>query len=281
MLKHSALIAQTVEKHDITIDVSSGVTFRGICQGVPGSGKSELLSTIIAGICPCEYRQVIVFDDKAISFLEYQNRIHIFSDQIRYNDILYSLVGVMKQRNEMLKNMANKSPDIPKKTLTPDDGFYQIDIFIDEANTFFQPEHNAVTDKMKKDRMKLVTTLAQQGRSVGISMIIAGQNMSSKDIDTSLRNLLVDIKLGLRSGSAEATKFLTGDRYEEAQMELIPEGAPGLMFAKTNDASTGDHFYSCRAIRTPHEEAVDIAWAYASYKKPLSFLDASSDDYTF
>jgi len=272
--KMSALIARTVTGRPVTIDISAGKTFRGICQGSSGAGKSVLLTTLICALSKCSYRQIIVFDDKYISFLELLPRIYIFDEQVRYNDVLSSLVGELKRRLTALKELG-------KKELTPQDGYYHIDIIVDEASSFMHPDDPAITKAMRDERLRLLCTIGQLGRCVGFSIILATQVASAKNIDTSLRTLLSDVKLGLRSGSQESTKFLTGDRYEEAPMELLPVNPPGLMYAMTNDESTGNHFIKCKVIYTPPEVVERIARDTAHYKKPLTFLDAKSEDYAF
>ncbi|MBE6472593.1 MAG: hypothetical protein E7Z99_03310 [Coriobacteriaceae bacterium] len=273
--RRSIHIANTVIGHPITIDASPGKTWRGMMQGASGAGKSEILRTAICELSQLSYREQIVFDDKYVSFVELSDRIHIFDQQHAYNDVLASCVGEMRRRLYELKRLG-------KKELTPHDGeeYYQLDVWIDEANSFFAPEDPAITKTMLSERLRMACQLGQLGRAVGISLFVAGQNLSAKVIDTSLRNLLVDIRLGLRTGSIEATKFLVGDRSESAPCELLPD-VPGIMYAMTNDSSTGNHFIKCRGIRTPLDVAEQIARETAHYKRELTFLNPSSEDYAF
>lgn len=270
---NQATIARTVTGRPITVDISSGKTIRGICQGSSGSGKSEMLTTLLCELAKCPYRQQIVFDDKYVSFIELLPRLTIYDQQTGYNDVLASLCGELKRRLVTMKETG-------RKALTPQDGFDQIDIIIDEASSFLSPDDSAITKTMRDERLRMLCSLGQLGRAVGFSLIVATQVASSKNIDTSLRNLLVDVKFGFRSGSQESTRFLTGDRYEEAPMELLPD-VPGLMYCMSNDESTGNHFVKCKAIMTPLEVVEQIAQRTARHKRDLTFLDASSDDYAF
>lgn len=268
-----ALIARTVTGNPITIDISKNRSYRGIIQGISGAGKSELLTTFTCSLAKCDYKDIICFDDKLISMIELSPRIFIYDKQVEFNSILASLVGELKRRLTFLKSCG-------KKELLPSDGYNHIDILIEEASSFLSPADETITNTMLTERLRLLCTLAQLGRCCMISLIVATQVASAKNIDTSLRNLLVDVKLGLRSGSQESTKFLTGDRYMEAPMETLPNVA-GLMYAMTNDESTGNHYIKCRAIYTPSDVVERIAQETAHYKKPLTFLDADSDDYAF
>lgn len=268
-----ALIAATVVSSPVTIDVSPGKTLRAICQGSPGSGKSVLLATLLCALAECPYRQQVVFDDKYVSFVELSPRITIFDQQVRYNDVLASLNGAMRRRLVALKALK-------KKSLTPYDGYDMIDVVVDEASSFLNPDDSAVTKTMREERLRMLCNLAQLGRAVGFSLVVATQVASSRNIDTSLRNLLVDAKFGFRSGSQESTRFLTGDRYEEAPMETLPD-VPGLMYCMSNDASTGNRFVKCKAVMTTPGMMEEVAQRTAHYKKKLTFLDATSEDYAF
>lgn len=273
MTSTKALLARTVTENPITLDISRGKTIRGIVQGASGSGKSALITTLASELAKSPSRQIILFDDKYVSYIELLPRAYIFDEQVKYNDVLSSLVGELKRRLVKLKESG-------KKELTPDEGYYQIDLIVDEASQFLNPDDPSITASMRSQRLQLLCTIAQLGRCVGYSLLVATQVASSKNIDTSLRNLLVDFKAGFRSGSQENTKFLTGDRYAEAPMELLP-AVPGLMYCMTNDSSTGNHFVKCRAILTPTHVVERIAEETAQYKQPLHFLDSSSDEYAF
>jgi hypothetical protein len=268
-----ALVASTVTGNPVTVDISPGKTFRGICQGTSGAGKSVLLTTLVCELAKCSYRQIICFDDKYVSFLELLPRVYIFDEQIRYNDALSSIAGELKRRLVALKGLG-------KKELIPQDGYCQLDLIVDEASSFLTPDDPAVTKGHREERLRLLCTIAQLGRCCGISLLLATQVASSKNIDTSLRNLLVDVKFGLRSGSQESTRFLTGDRYDEAPMELLP-AVPGLMYCMSNDDSTGNHFVKCKVIHTPLEVVEQIAQRTSHFRKELTFLDSASDDYAY
>lgn len=272
-MTNSILIARTVTGRPITVDASEGKTFRGITQGTSGSGKSVLLTTLICGVAKLSYRQVLVFDDKYVSFLELAPRVHIFDVQTQYNDVLASVSGEIKRRLVALKELG-------KKDLTPADGFGMLDIVIDEASSFLNPDDPGITKAMRDERLRMLCYIGQMGRCVGVSLLLATQVASAKNIDTNLRNLLVDLKFGLRAGSQESAKFLTGECYPEAPMDLLPS-VPGIMYAMTNDESTGNHFVKCRAIYTPAGVVARIANETASLKDPLSFLDPNSESYAF
>lgn len=152
MVGDKALVARTVTGGSITVDIGPGKTIRGICQGASGSGKSEFLTTLLCELAQCPYRNLIIFDEKGVSFVDLLPRLYILDQQVRFNEVLSSLCGEQKRRLVALKSLK-------KKSLTPQDGYNQIDIVIDEASSFLNPDDNAITKTMREERLRMLCSL--------------------------------------------------------------------------------------------------------------------------
>lgn len=269
-----AYIANQVIGDRVYVDITPGKTFRGLVQGIPRMGKSVLLKRLMLELSKQPTRQIVCFDPKYGDYSDMTRRIHLFSDQLEFNDILNSLVGEMNRRLARLRNLS-------KGALTPEDGIYQIDVVIDEAEKFFKPSDETIPKSVKDRRMAMVTELADMGGAAGISVIISAHSASSKTMDTDLRAQLIDLRFGFRTGSVEMTKYIAGESYEQAPMHDLPYDGQGVMYAATNDPSTRGYFRKCRVRPIEEGEVGYIMDQTARFKRDLTFLDSSSPDYAF
>lgn len=142
--------------------------------GVPGSGKSVLLHSIILSLIANKAHLYLV-DPKMVEFNCYQNnkqvKMLIHSIEECY-ELIYNLIDIMNERFQIMKdagvrNLFEYNLDRPQKKLAP------LVVMIDEwADIVLQD------NKIQKP----LCVIAQKGRAAGISVVLATQRPSSNVI---------------------------------------------------------------------------------------------------
>lgn len=190
--------------------------------GTTGSGKSEVLHTLLSGM----YRfydnkqiELLLVDPKGTEMEMYQNTkfvnepIAMFEEEAMY--LLEKAVDEMQFRflafRELTRVNGFRIPDLAKYNEVSDKKLPWLVLVIDEYA-------DITSDKQfKKTFEDKVKRIAQKGRSAGIHLIIATQKPSAEVISTSLRsNLPAQIALRVKG-------------YNESKVIIEESGAEGLI----------------------------------------------------
>lgn len=164
------LLGKTVDGQNVWMDLANNPHM--VVSGTTGSGKSTLLHNIIANLINYNRAQIYLMDPKNIEFYEYHDHIkYNMNISHSYDEsyfVLESLVGLMEQRYNMLRN------GLLKSALPP------IVVIIDEfADLIMQDKNNQFYNNLLK--------LSQKCRSAKINIILATQRPSVNIINGSIK----------------------------------------------------------------------------------------------
>ncbi|MGI5166778.1 type VII secretion protein EccCa [Spirillospora sp. CA-253888] len=217
-------IGLDVEGRPIELDIKEsaqgGMGPHGLCIGATGSGKSELLRTLVLGLAMTHSSDILNFvlvDFKGgATFLGMEGLQHVsaiitnLEDELPLVDRMYdALHGEMVRRQEYLRQMGNYASlrDYEKARL-------------DGANLPPMPTLFLVLDEFsellsaKPDFAELFVMIGRLGRSLGVHLLLASQRLEEgklRGLDTHL-----SYRIGLRTFSAMESRVVLGvpDAYE-------------------------------------------------------------------
>ena len=194
--------------------------------GVPGSGKSMVLHSIILSLIANKRTEVYLADPKNVEFSIYDGlhsvkNISYNTDEVRQT--AEGLIKVMNNRFDTLRrNRVRDFADFNKKS--PRNNMNPIAFVIDEwADIYFQD----------KKIQNVICSLAQKGRAAGISVVIATQRPSADVISGLIKasfsgriclktSSSVDSRIVIDSGCADNI-LDTGVGYYKDQSNLEPK----------------------------------------------------------
>ncbi|MFI1536461.1 type VII secretion protein EccCa [Streptomyces anandii] len=251
-----------------------GMGPHGLCVGATGSGKSELLRTLVLALAathsPEDLALVLIDYKGGATFAPFAGLPHVagvitnLENQAGLVERVHtSLAGEVKRRQQVLKDAGNVA-DIGqyaalRATERPDlEPLPHLFVVIDEFGELITA---------KPDFIDLFLSIGRIGRSIGVHLLLSSQRIESgklKGLDTYL-----SYRLGLRTFSADESRTVldTTDAFH-----LPP--LPGFGFLKV-DTSTYERFkagYVSGAHRAAEtREASDtspVAWPYPAYTTP-------------
>ncbi|SDK63638.1 type VII secretion protein EccCa [Streptomyces indicus] len=248
-----------------------GMGPHGLCVGATGSGKSELLRTLVLALVathPPEDLSLVLVDYKGgATFAPFANLPHVagvitnLENQAGLVERVHaSLAGEVKRRQQVLKDAGNVA-DIGdyaalRASKRPDlDPLPHLFVVIDEFGELLTA---------KPDFIDLFLSIGRIGRSIGVHLLLSSQRIEGgklKGLDTYL-----SYRLGLRTFSADESRTVldTTDAFH-----LPP--LPGFGYLKV-DMSVYERFkasYVSGAYRGPvardEEDTGPLALAYDAY----------------
>jgi len=257
-----------------------GMGPHGLCVGATGSGKSELLRTLVLALTathsPEDLALVLVDYKGGATFAPFAELPHVagvitnLENQAGLVERVHSsLAGEVKRRQQVLKDAGNVA-DIGhyaalRATERPDlEPLPHLFVVIDEFGELLTA---------KPDFIDLFLSIGRIGRSIGVHLLLSSQRIEGgklKGLDTYL-----SYRLGLRTFSADESRTVldTTDAFH-----LPP--LPGFGYLKV-DTSTYERFkagYVSGAYRGPalrdQQDDKPLAWPYPTYNT----LDASHAD---
>jgi DNA segregation ATPase FtsK/SpoIIIE, S-DNA-T family len=262
----SSITGQPVEL-DIKEAAQGGIGPHGLVVGATGSGKSELLRTIVLGLAlthpPEELNFVLVDFKGGATFLGLDQLNHVaavitnLSEELplvdRMND---ALAGEIVRRQQLLRDAGNYASlrDYVKDgaRLGPLPVLFMV---IDEFSELLAA---------KPEFTELFVTIGRVGRSLGVHLLLASQRLEEHrlhGLDTQL-----SYRIGLRTFSAAESRLVLGvpDAYE------LP-AQPGNAYLKT-DATDLTRFKAAYASGPIDEDLAGIkAVAHAPSQRPVPF----------
>ncbi|MFG2193071.1 type VII secretion protein EccCa [Streptomyces sp. NPDC048639] len=248
-----------------------GMGPHGLCVGATGSGKSELLRTLVlalvAGHPPEDLALVLVDYKGGATFAPFANLPHVagvitnLENQAGLVERVHaSLAGEVKRRQQVLKDAGNVADighyDALRTEKRPDlDPLPHLFIVIDEFGELLTA---------KPDFIDLFLSIGRIGRSIGVHLLLSSQRIEGgklKGLDTYL-----SYRLGLRTFSADESRTVldTTDAFH-----LPP--LPGFGYLKV-DTSHYERFKASYVsgtyrgpVRREDEDTGPLALAYEAY----------------
>ncbi|MBM4793016.1 type VII secretion protein EccCa [Streptomyces sioyaensis] len=264
-----------------------GMGPHGLCVGATGSGKSELLRTLVLALVathPPEDLALVLVDYKGgATFAPFATLPHVagvitnLENQAGLVERVHaSLAGEVKRRQQVLKDAGNVA-DIGdyaalRASRRPDlDPLPHLFVVIDEFGELLTA---------KPDFIDLFLSIGRIGRSIGVHLLLSSQRIEGgnlKGLDTYL-----SYRLGLRTFSADESRTVldTTDAFH-----LPP--LPGFGYLKV-DTSHYDRFkasYVSGAYRGPaqrweEEDTGPLVFPYETFNATAGAEDASAQDPT-
>ncbi|WP_405649152.1 type VII secretion protein EccCa [Streptomyces sp. NBC_00019] len=252
-----------------------GMGPHGLCVGATGSGKSELLRTLVLALAathsPEDLALVLVDYKGGATFAPFAELPHVagvitnLENQAGLVERVHtSLTGEVKRRQQVLKDAGNIA-DIGhytalRATARPDlEPLPHLFVVIDEFGELITA---------KPDFIDLFLSIGRIGRSIGVHLLLSSQRIEAgklKGLDTYL-----SYRLGLRTFSADESRTVldTTDAFH-----LPP--LPGFGYLKV-DTSTYERFkagyvsgaHRGPAARSKEDDAEPLARPYPAYNTP-------------
>jgi DNA segregation ATPase FtsK/SpoIIIE, S-DNA-T family len=184
--------------------------------GTTGSGKSEALNTILAGLTnfyPPQQLRLNLVDPKGTELLAYEGSKHLNQGIMTLDDeaieMLEMMVGEMDNRYSILKskrvnNLIKYNSLVPDTERLP----WHLVVLDEYADLTSDPD-------AKKEIERHLKRLAQKARAAGIHVIIATQKPSAEVISTNLRSNL-PAQLALKVKASEESRVIMGDKGAES-----------------------------------------------------------------
>ncbi|MFG3112816.1 type VII secretion protein EccCa [Streptomyces sp. NPDC048197] len=262
-----------------------GMGPHGLCVGATGSGKSELLRTIVLALVathPPEDLALVLVDYKGgATFAPFADLPHVagvitnLENQAGLVERVHaSLAGEVKRRQQVLKDAGNVA----------DIGDYAALRASRRADLEPLPHLFVVIDEFgelltaKPDFIDLFLSIGRIGRSIGVHLLLSSQRIEGgklKGLDTYL-----SYRLGLRTFSADESRTVldTADAFH-----LPP--LPGFGYLKV-DTSHYDRFkasYVSGAYRGPvqrseEEDTGPLAFPYETFNTTVDADDPSTQE---
>ncbi|MDX6363304.1 MAG: segregation ATPase FtsK/SpoIIIE, family, partial [Streptomyces sp.] len=248
-----------------------GMGPHGLCVGATGSGKSELLRTLVLALTathsPEDLALVLVDYKGGATFAPFTELPHVagvitnLENQAGLVERVHSsLAGEVRRRQQVLKDAGNIADTghyaALRATGRPDlEPLPHLFVVIDEFGELITA---------KPDFIDLFLSIGRIGRSIGVHLLLSSQRIEGgklKGLDTYL-----SYRLGLRTFSADESRTVldTTDAFH-----LPP--LPGFGYLKV-DTSTYERFkagYVSGAYRgpAPHDQQDEepLAWPYPTY----------------
>ena len=233
-MKKHLLIAKDRYGEDIWL--SARKAWRAVLQGVSGSGKTVLLQVLLAEIAQCGAdHQVLIFNPKIVGFAQFEGRFDVVKDRDKFIPSLRKCVDLMMERYRWMEEHGVDELPVSEE-------FPLLYIVIDEVAEALNPSGAREQAELKD----LVLKLASLSRQANMSLLLAGQTISTEFVPSSIRNNL-DFQLVMRCASVIQTNFVVPDGFiEEAPAHQLPTGRPGLGYFRTS--STNGHFKLGKAL---------------------------------
>ncbi len=200
--------------------------------GLPGSGKSELLAAMIAGLLRHpQAAQVAVIDPKMVDFGTMPADLAglwqpVATEHAAAIDLLGEVLAECQRRFAMLKEVGARSLAAYNSQAEP---LPYLACFVDELADFAGD----------KQFVPLALEIGRKGRAAGVSLILATQRPSADVVDSSLR-AVAGASVAFRVRNSHDSRCIIGD----GGAELLPPDVPGRCIVQRGDLVHCQAFYA-------------------------------------
>lgn len=270
---------------DLKESAELGMGPHGLCVGATGSGKSELLRTLVLALvtthAPEDLAMVLIDYKGGATFAPFASLPHVagvitnLENQAGLVERVHtSLAGEIKRRQQVLKDAGNVA-DIGhyrtlRATTRPDlEPLPHLFVVIDEFGELLTA---------KPDFIDLFLSIGRIGRSIGVHLLLSSQRIEGgklKGLETYL-----SYRLGLRTFSADESRTV----LETTDAFHLPP-LPGFGYLKV-DTSTYTRFkagfvsgaYRGPAVRDSGADADPLAQPYPAFNTPVAETPMPGED---
>lgn len=290
------------DKHPVTVRFNSGDYIHAFILGQSGSGKSVLLNNIISSAIlkySPEDLMLYLMDFKGVEFNKYRGVKHTKAVLVDNSDpqmtleVLRELKEENKKRVKLWQKEGVSNIDGYNKKY-PENRLPQVLFVADECQVMFRRSTGSTDIAIQREIAEILDIIATQGRSQGIHMLLATQQLDETDISGQiLKNLTECFLLMSAPGDAErlvpdssdlTSKQMTGLACYYHKKELQSQVQT---FFATNDELTsaisaaqqkasalpgnGEHYFSGSSMFTIDEEEKNRFFD-ADTKYPTAFI---------
>lgn len=203
-------------KQEVSIRFNSVDYIHAFILGQSGSGKSVLLNNIISSaILKYSPQDLVLYlmDFKGVEFNRYRGEKHTKAVLVDNSDpqmtleVLRELQEENKRRLKLMQNEGFKEIGRYNKK-HPDHRLPQILFVADECQVMFRvPRNGGVQMAIHREISDILNTIATQGRSQGIHMLLATQQLDEVDISGQVLNNLTECLL-LMSAPSDSNRLV-------------------------------------------------------------------------
>lgn len=203
------------DKNPVTLRFNSGDYIHAFILGQSGSGKSVLLNNIITSAVlkySPEDLMMYLMDFKGVEFNKYKGLKHTKAVLVDNGDpqmtleVLRELDEENKRRVKLWRKEGVSNIEKYNKKY-PNQRIPQILFVADECQVLFKPANNQTNRQIQKEISDILNTIATQGRSQGIHMLLATQQLDETDISGQVLKNLTECFL-LMSAPSDAERLV-------------------------------------------------------------------------
>lgn len=261
------------DKHQVTFRFNSGDYIHGFILGQSGSGKSVLLNNIItSAILKYSPQDLMLYlmDFKGVEFNRYRGVKHTKAVLVDNSDpqmtleVLRELKEENKKRVKLWQKESVSNIDGYNKK-NPENRLPQVLFVADECQVMFKESTHGTERIIQQEIQEILNIIATQGRSQGIHMLLATQQLDETDISGQILKNLTECFL-LMSAPSDS------DRLVPDSSDLTSKQMTGLAcyYHKRELQSQVQTFFA------PNEE---LASAIDAAKKKSAGLPGNGEHY--
>jgi DNA segregation ATPase FtsK/SpoIIIE, S-DNA-T family len=192
--------------------------------GLPGSGKTSVINSLLARYAPSPACQFVVLDGKAAGdYEDMRERFFAFAgdDLAEANELLRRLVDLRRRRAAVIRNPVAAGGLGVKNfwAVGPTETWPLVIVVIDEAHTYFAEIKGSDPEAKKPaalaaENRRLVEDLIKKGRSLGFLTVLATQKSTGDAIPTSIRDVC-PVAMSFAQTTAAAAVAALGEDIRE------------------------------------------------------------------
>lgn len=242
----------------ISLDGKAGA----LLAGMPRTGKSVLMNSIIASLSRCGEepgcqdggsQRIVVCSSKTLDFIEYEQRVELYEDPEDILSVLQEINEEVERRKRYceanrLKKVSNFTPEMPHVALLLDEFAVLKMATISDPNG---KKPRRIGEECQDELFKIVS----QGPFAGVFTLITSQRLSTNVISGDLRSLLAGgILISFASGDQNSDEMVFGSRCVEATACQIPVMAKGVGYVYCEGDMDEPRMFKAAMLK-PEEEA--------------------------
>lgn len=212
-------LKSATEELEFTFDCGSD-NYHAIIGGKTGSGKTVLLDNIIINSCikySPEELQFVLLDFKGAGFQKYRHLPHLRilfggNDRSYGLNVLRFLEDENTRRQAILANLGGKISDLSKADRRLHN-FPRVIIILDEFQILLKE-----IDSITREANRHIDTIAQQGRSAGMHLILSSQDLTGITISDSAQ-FNSNVRIALQMDPGACKQIFSIDNIEASVLE--------------------------------------------------------------